>query len=92
MARRDRYKEFEQTMTLALLADAALFVLYLIFAGVGVVWLKVVLAVLTLVLSIGGLVMLYLSQELLKNRSLWLSCGFFAVLMCTLASLILAFP
>ena len=90
MARRDRYKEFERTMTAAVLADAAFFVLYLIFSGV--LWLKVVLAVLTLVVSVGGLVVMYLSQELLKNRSLWMSCGFFAVLVCTVVSLILAFP
>ena len=92
MANRDRYKEFENIMTLVLITDTALFVLYLIFAAAAITWLKVVLAILTILISLGGLVLLFLSKELLRSRSLWLSCGFFAVLMCTLASLILAFP
>ena len=69
----NRYKEMEQLMTMALIADAALFLLYLIFAAVGVIWLKVILAIFTIVIALGGLALLYLSQELLRKRSLWLS-------------------
>ncbi len=89
MARRDRYREFEQLMTIGLLACTGLFVLYLI---AGISWLKAIFAILAIGISVGGLVMLWLSQELLRPRSLWLSCGFFSVIACTLASLILAFP
>ena len=46
-----RYKEMEKYMTYGLLGDVALFVLYLIFAGLGIIWLKVILILLILVLS-----------------------------------------
>ncbi len=92
MAKRDRYKEFEQLMTLALLGSTMLFVLYLVVAAAGIVWLKVILALVSIVIPLGGLGLLWMSRELLRPRSLWLTCGFFSVIACTLASLILAFP
>ena len=88
----NRYSEMERYMTYALLADAVLFVLYFIFAGSGIVWLKIVFAVLGLILS--GLLLwyLYLTKELLKRRSLWISTGAAAIAVCLLFSLILNFP
>ncbi len=90
--RNNRYKEMERYMTYALLADAVLFVLYLIFAGCGVIWLKVVLAILAICLSGVCLGYLYLSKELLRQRSLWMTACAGAVLACVLFSLILNFP
>lgn len=90
--RSNRYKEMERYMTLALILDAVLFVLYLICAGCGVVWLKVILAILTIVLSGLCIGYLYLSKELLRQRSLWMTVCAGAVLVCVLASLILNFP
>ena len=92
MAKQNRYKEFEKLMTLMLLGGAGLFIIYLIIAIAGIFWLKIVLGVLDIVISAAGLYMLFTSQELLKQRSLWLSCGFFAITVCTLVSLILNFP
>ncbi|MBQ7330356.1 MAG: hypothetical protein IJW94_00960 [Oscillospiraceae bacterium] len=92
MAKRNRYKEMEKRMTAALIGDAALFLIYLIAAGAAVLWLKIVTAIFALLLSIAALAFLYLSKELLKQRSLWLSSGFFSIFMCVLASLILSFP
>ena len=92
MAKKNRYQELEQLMTVALLADVVIFALYLIVAGAGILWLKTVLAVVALLMAAAGLGFLILSQELLKQRSLWLSCGFFSVFLCTVVSLILAFP
>ena len=92
MAKQNRYREMEKLMTTALIADAVIFVLYLIFAGVGIAWLKIVLAILEILLALGSLSLLYLSRELLKPRSLWLTTGFFSLFLCTLVSLILAFP
>ncbi len=92
MAKRDRYKQFEQTMTLMLLACVLLFAAYLIAAGAGILWLKIVLGIFAIGVPLAGLALLWMSKELLRPRSLWLTCGFFAVLACTLASLILAFP
>lgn len=90
--KRNRYKEMEKTLTTALIADAVVFLLYLIFAAAGVIWLKVILAIVTILIALAGLALLYFSQELLKKRSLWLSTGFFSIFLCILVSLILAFP
>ena len=68
-----RYKQMEQYMTYALFADAVLFILFLIFAGLGIIWLKVITAILCILLSGACLALLYLSKELLKQRSLWMS-------------------
>ena len=93
MAKRsNRYKEMERYMTFALMADAVLFVLYLICAGSGVIWLKVILAILAILLSGACLGYLYLSRELLRQRSLWMTACAGAVLLCVVASLILNFP
>lgn len=92
MANRDRYKEFEQAMTVALLGNLCIFIVYLIAAAAGVGWLKWIAGIVSLVLPALGLGMLYSSKELTKPRSLWMGCGFFAIACCTLASLILAYP
>ncbi len=90
MSKRNRYKQLEQMLTVGLISDGVLFVLYLICAAI--VWLKVVLAVLAILLSLACLAVLYLTKELLRQRSLWLTTGFFSVLLCIVVSLILAFP
>ena len=87
-----KYKEMEFIFTIALIADAVLFVIYLIAAGFGVIWLKILTAVVAILLSAGCLVLLYFSGELLKQRSLWLSVGFAAVLVCLVFSLVLNYP
>ena len=87
-----RYKEMERYMTITLCADTALFVFYLIAAGNGVIWLKVILALLCL--GISGLLLwfLYTTNELLRQRSLWITTGAAAIVACLLFSLILNFP
>ncbi len=92
MAKHNRYKEMEQLLTVGLIADTIVFVLYLLVANAGILWLKVVLTLVCMALAAGGLALLYMTQELLKRRSLWLSCGFFSLLTCILVSLILAYP
>lgn len=90
--RPNRYKELERNLTFALCADALLFLLYLIFAGFGVVLLKVLLALAIFLLSGFVLFLLYMSRELLKPRSLWITTGAAAIVVCLLFSLILNFP
>ena len=87
-----RYKQMEQYMTLALIADAGIFLLYLIFAGFGIIWLKVITAILCGLLSCACLAFLYVSKELLKQRSMWMSVAAAAVLVWLLFSRILNFP
>ena len=88
----NRYKEMERYMTYALCADAVLFFFYLLAAGNGVIWLKVILTLLCL--GISGLLLwfLYTTRELLRQRSLWITTGAAAIALCLLFSLILNFP
>ncbi len=90
--KRNRYKEMERYMTYALCTDTALFILYLLFAGLGVIWLKILLSILCLLLSVLILGFLFITRELLKPRSLWLSAGAAAIVLCLLFSLFLNFP
>ena len=91
-AKNNRYKNMERFMIYGLFADALLFILYMIFAGCGIIWLKVICTLLTLLLSAAILVFMYFSQELTKRRSLWISTGAAAIIVCLLFSLILNFP
>lgn len=92
MAKQNRYHELEQGMTILLIASAIDFILFLIFAGIGIIWLKVITAIFAILLSVLCLVFLYLTQELLKQRSLWLTTGFLGIFLCTVVSLIANFP
>lgn len=93
MARKpNRYKEMERYMTYALCADAGIFILYLLFAGFGIVWLKVIFALAGLALSGALLWFLYTTKELLRQRSFWITTGAAAIIVCLLFSLILNFP
>jgi len=91
-APRSRYKEMELNMTILLIAAAVVFVLYLIVAGYGIIWLKVVTAIFAILLSGLCLAFLFLTKELLKQRSLWLTTGFFGIFLCTLVSLLTGVP
>ena len=90
--KQNHYQELERYLTFGLIADAIIFVLYLIVAGNGIIWLKVITAFLALALSSGVIYFLYTSKELLRQRSLWITVGAASVFLCTLMSLILNYP
>jgi hypothetical protein len=93
MARnRNRYRQMEHYMTCALFLDLILFIFFLISAGNGVIWLKVILAILCIALSGACLAFLYISRELLRPRSMWMSAAAAAILLCTIFALILNYP
>ena len=92
MAKRMRYKTIEKYLTYTLLADAAVFALYLLFAGLGVVALKVITSILIIGASALSLVYLYMIGETKKRRSRWLVLGFACILLCLFVSLILNYP
>ena len=93
MARRNnRYKKLEQNITYAIGADLLLFIIYLIAAGNGVIWLKVLSTLFAFAISLGCLGILYISQELLRRRSLWMTAAAASIFVCILFSLILNFP
>ncbi len=92
MAKQNRYKKMEQLMTRLLILTAILFVLYLITAAANILWLEILSAIAVILISAAGLGILYMSKELLKQRSLWLTTGFFGLLICVICSIVLAFP
>ena len=89
---RTRYQQMEQYMTIALIADAALFLLFLIFAGTGVQWLKAITAILAAIISALSLAYLFITKELTKRRSLWMTAAAAAILLCIFVSLIFNYP
>lgn len=87
-----RYKILEQYMTYGLFADGVVFLLYLLFAALGVPFLKFLTAILVLGLSGLCLWVLYVNRELTRRRSLWMTCGAVAIVICLCVSLITKFP
>lgn len=92
MAKRNRYKEMEQLLTKILIGDAVVFVLYLLFAGLGVTAMKVITAIIAIVASVLCLGLLYMNGEMKKRRSRWLVMGYGAIVVCLLVSLVLNYP
>ena len=88
----NRYKTMERYMTVALCLDAVLFIFYMIVAGNGIIWLKVILSLLCFVVSGALLWFLYKTKELFRQRSLWITTGAAAIAVCLFFSLILNFP
>ncbi len=91
-AKRSRYKEMERLMTCVLAGTGGAFLLYLLFAGLGVVWLKVIMAIVAIGVSGLSLVFLYLNGEIYRQRSRWMVLGFGAVILCLVVSLLLNYP
>ena len=86
------YRQLEMRVTLALGCDLLFFILFLIAGGTGVIWLKVLSAIFIFLLSIVCLGYLFLTRELLRQRSLWMSILAVAIVICTLISLLVNFP
>jgi len=92
MDKRARYKQMETIMTAVLCLDAVVFVAYLVLAGMGMIGLKVTTAILCLLISGAALYFLYMTKELLRKRSLWMTLTAACIILCVLVSLILNFP
>ena len=92
MAKRMRYKTIEKYLTYTLLADTAVFALFLLFSGLGAVALKVITSILIIGASGLSLVYLYMIGETKKRRSRWMVLGFACLLLCLVVSLILKYP
>ena len=92
MAKRNRYRELESLMTRVILGDAAIFILYLIFAWREVVALKVITAIITIFGSLRCVGWLYLTGEFSRRRSLWMVTAFICIVICVVFSLLLDYP
>ena len=92
MNKKARYKKLESAITAALCVDAAFFLAYLIFAGIGMVGMKVVTAIFCFLISGAVLYFLFVTRELLRRRSFWMTVAATCIIVCLLFSLILKFP
>ena len=92
MAKRNRYRELESLMTKVIIADAFVFVLYLIFAANDLGTLKAISSIIAVLGSALSLGWLYLTGEFKRRRSLWMVTGFAGIILCVLVSLLLGFP
>ena len=92
MAKRNRYREMESLMTKVIVGDALVFVLYLLFAGLGLTVVKVAAAIIAILGSLLGLGWLVITGEFSRRRSLWMVTGFIAIGLCVLVSLLLGYP
>ena len=90
--RRTRYHQLHQIVSLALLGAFALFIFYWIAAGNEIIWLKTVLSILIFLICAFCLGFLFISQELLRPRSLWMTLAAGCIALCLLLSLVLHFP
>ena len=87
-----RFKQMERVMTAVLIAAAVLFIIYLIAAGNGIIWLKVLMAIITILVCGLCLAYLYMTKLLLRPKTMWMTTAAGAILICLLFSLILNFP
>ena len=87
-----RYKVIEQYVTYGLIAECFLFVVYLLFAAQNILFFKFLTA--TLIFCLSGLCLwvLFVNNELTRQRSLWMTCGASAIIVCLFVSLITNFP
>lgn len=90
--RRNKFRELERGLTLVIFADLILFVLTLATGGVGIGWLKVIVGILTIIISGLGCAFLVLINEHKRRRSWWMLSAFGSMLLCTLVSLITNYP
>ena len=90
--RKNRYRQLDFLMTRLVIGDAFLFLLYLLCAATGIGWLKGLCAFVVIVGSALGAGYLYLTQEWLKKRSLWMTMSFAGLFLLTIVSLICKVP
>lgn len=97
MAQNDRrkknsFRKFESFLTRVILGELAGFLLMLLFAALGIGWLKWILAVAVILVSGAGCALLVSKQEHKRRRSWWILAAFAGMLLCTLVSLIAGYP
>lgn len=90
--RRNTFRTFERMMTRVILGTLAVFLLMLVASAGGIRWLKWLLAITVMLVSLLNCALLVLKQEHRRRRSWWLLASFVSLLACTLASLLLGFP
>ena len=90
--KKNSFRIFESFLTRVILGELAGFLLMLLFAALGVGWLKWILAVAVILVSGAGCALLVSRQEHKRRRSWWMLAAFAGMLLCTLVSLIAGYP
>ena len=90
--KKTRYQKMESIVTGVLCVDAVSFVAYLFFAGFGIVAMKAISAIFCFLISGAVLYFLYITRELLRKRSIWMTLTFMSCVICTLVSLLAGYP
>lgn len=92
MGKKNRYRELERMMTRILIADALVFVLFLVFSSQGWTVVRVISAIVATLASLLSLAWLFITGELVRRRSFWMVTGFGCIFLCLVVSLILKYP
>ena len=87
-----RFQALERMLTMVMFGSLACFVLYLVFAGLGIGWMKYLTAAAVFGLSGFLLYVLISAREATKQRSLWLTFAAGGMILCVLVSLLVRFP
>lgn len=90
--RRNSFRQLERNLTYVIFADLVLFALTLASGGAGIVWLKAIVGVASILISGLGCTFLVLVNEHRRRRSWWMLSAFGSMLLCTLVSLITNSP
>ena len=90
--RRKNFRSLEKDLTKVILLDLLLFLLVMALSSIGIGWLKILVGIVTIVLSGLGVLFLALIDELPRSRSRWMVVAFLCLLVCTLMSLITGSP
>lgn len=86
------FRKFERLLTRVILGTLAVFLLMLAASVGGIGWLKWLLAISVMLVSVMGTALLVLKQEHRRRRSWWMLASFVSLLVCTLVSLAAGFP
>lgn len=93
MGDKDRsFSKLEAYITKALLINLLLFILFLISSGIGVIWLKVICAIFSVLIPAMCILYLICVKEWRKRRAQWMVSASLSLLICTILSLILQYP
>lgn len=92
MGKKNRYRELERMMSRILIADALVFVLFLVFSSQGWTVVRVISAIVATLASLLSLAWLFITGELVRRRSFWMVTGFGCIFLCLVVSLILKYP
>lgn len=90
--KRNTFRKFEHTMTRVIVSALAVFLLMLFAAAGGIGWLKWLLGITVMAVSVLSTGLLVLKQEHKRPRSRWMLASFLGLFACTLVSLIVGFP